>query len=58
MTPDQASIDRFAVDLLAPGRLLIGGDWVDRQDASHAGPVAHRRATPDPHRVGFGIWRR
>jgi gamma-glutamyl-gamma-aminobutyraldehyde dehydrogenase len=29
MTPDQTAIDRLAAAPVAPGRLLIGGDWVD-----------------------------
>ncbi|MGQ0563828.1 MAG: aldehyde dehydrogenase family protein [Gemmobacter sp.] len=33
MPVDQATIDRFAADPVAPGRLLIGGDWVEGQDA-------------------------
>ena len=33
MTPDQATINRFAADPVAPGRLLIGGEWVEGQDA-------------------------
>jgi gamma-glutamyl-gamma-aminobutyraldehyde dehydrogenase len=33
MTPDQPTIDRFAADPIAPGRLLIGETWVDGQDA-------------------------
>ncbi len=33
MTPDQATINRFAADPVAPGRLLIGGQWVEGQDA-------------------------
>ncbi len=33
MTPDQATINCFAADPVAPGRLLIGGEWVQGQDA-------------------------
>ena len=33
MTADQADIDRFAADSVAPGRLLIGGTWGEGQDA-------------------------
>ena len=33
MPNDQASIDRFAADPVAPGRLLIGAAWSEGQDA-------------------------
>ena len=36
MTADQADIDRFAADPVAPGRLLIGGTWGEGQDAPMA----------------------
>ncbi len=33
MTPDQKTIDALAAEAVTPGRLLIGGNWIEGQDA-------------------------
>ncbi len=39
MALDQATIDRLAAAPVGPGKLLIGGDWVDGAGATFQAPI-------------------